>query len=206
MEEIKRLLGQATRSRVKQALELQQRRFETELITLKEKQDKSGASASTTTATTTEKKPAAATATGRAYTKEITVYGNGRLEMMNWPHLQVFSLGPIGQIRQNLCTKLGWSRWFTFRSSSLQLWKSVRSQLFGWSLVSIHFHRRGFALEINNLKNINYAFKRTRLLHEIKPEGSNFKVSLPNPEETADYFLRSGEKRHGYLELGQSWQ
>ena len=77
MEEIKRLLGQATRSRVKQALELQQRRFETELIALREKQEKSAASASTTT---TEKKPttatSTATATARAYTKEITVYGN----------------------------------------------------------------------------------------------------------------------------------
>lgn len=70
VEEIKRLLGQATRSRVKQALELQQRRFETDLINLKEKQEQ-------TVAATTEKKTAAvATPASRAYTKEITVYGN----------------------------------------------------------------------------------------------------------------------------------
>ncbi len=36
---------------------------------------------------------------------------------------------------------------------------------------------RGFTLEINNLKNINYLFKRNRLLHEIKPEQSSYKVN-----------------------------
>ncbi|CAF1265931.1 unnamed protein product [Adineta steineri] len=38
------------------------------------------------------------------------------------------------------------------------------------------FENRGFSLEINNLKNINYVFKRGRLLNEIKPEQSSFKV------------------------------
>ena len=69
--EIKQLLGQATRSRVKQCLEIQQRRFETELIALKEKQEQ-------TAAPSTEKKPATTTlssSTARSYTKEITLYG-----------------------------------------------------------------------------------------------------------------------------------
>jgi len=65
---MKRLVAQATRSRVKQALELQQRRFETDLITLKEKQEKAAAPV-------TEKKPVAPVA-NRSYTKEITLYGN----------------------------------------------------------------------------------------------------------------------------------
>ena len=71
--------------------------------------------------------------------------------------------------------------------------------------VSIHFDFRGFALEISNLKNINYAFKRTRLLHEIKPEGSNFKVSLSNPKETVTVVAFVQVKKDMRdLELGQS--
>lgn len=71
IDEIKRLVEQSTRSRVKQALELQQRRFETDLTNLKEKQEKAAAAA-------TEKKPTAtpAPAASRSYTKEITGYGN----------------------------------------------------------------------------------------------------------------------------------
>ena len=64
------MADQASRPRVKQCLELQQRRFETELITLKEKQEKAAAAA-------TEKKQSATipVAAGRSYTKEITLYG-----------------------------------------------------------------------------------------------------------------------------------
>jgi hypothetical protein len=71
IDEIKLLFGQSNRPRVKQFLEVQQRRFETELVTLKEKQEKNAAS-------TTEKKPVAAASlpAGRSYTKEITLYGN----------------------------------------------------------------------------------------------------------------------------------
>ncbi len=74
IDDIKSLVDQSNRPRVKQYLELQQRRFETELITLKEKT----AAATTATATaTTEKKPTATvpSTTNRSYTKEITLYG-----------------------------------------------------------------------------------------------------------------------------------
>jgi hypothetical protein len=80
---------QSNRPRVKQSLELQQRRLETELINLKEKQEKE----------TTEKKPSAAVppATTRSYTKEISLYGKtiGRF----FPSLEIilsFSLGSNG--------------------------------------------------------------------------------------------------------------
>ena len=35
---------------------------------------------------------------------------------------------------------------------------------------------RGFQLEINGLKNVNYVFKRGRLLNAIKPDQSSYKV------------------------------
>ena len=65
------MVEQSIRPRVKQSLELQQRRFETELITLKEKQEKATAAASAAT----EKKPTATATATRSYTKEITLYG-----------------------------------------------------------------------------------------------------------------------------------
>jgi hypothetical protein len=66
-------VDQSSRPRVKQFLEVQQRRFETELITIKEKQEKEAATA-------TEKKPTATvssttTTATRSYTKEISLYG-----------------------------------------------------------------------------------------------------------------------------------
>ncbi|CAF4612779.1 unnamed protein product, partial [Rotaria socialis] len=42
--------------------------------------------------------------------------------------------------------------------------------------VRCSFEERVFSLEINNLKNVNYLFKRGRLLNEIKPAQSTFKV------------------------------
>ncbi len=72
IDEIKSLVDQSNRPRVKQYLELQQRRLETELITLKEK-----TAAATTATAATEKKPTATvpSTTNRSYTKEITLYG-----------------------------------------------------------------------------------------------------------------------------------
>jgi hypothetical protein len=58
---------------VKQFLEVQQRRFETDLITLKEKQEQNTASAGEKK-TTTAPVSSSASAT-RSYNKEITVYG-----------------------------------------------------------------------------------------------------------------------------------
>lgn len=63
---------------MKQSLELQQRRFETELTNLKAKQEQIAAAA----VAAAEKKSSAtasATATARSYTKEVSVYGNDRL-------------------------------------------------------------------------------------------------------------------------------
>ncbi|CAF4534229.1 unnamed protein product [Rotaria socialis] len=73
IDEVKKLLGQATRLRVKQFLEVQQRRLETDFIALKEKQEQQNVAATAAA----EKKPTApvVASTNRSYTKEITVYG-----------------------------------------------------------------------------------------------------------------------------------
>ena len=83
-------MEQSTRSRVKQALELQQRRFETDLINLKDKQEKATAA--------TEKKPTATASStaNRTYTKEITGYGNDRYSMFSFDNILSFSMGSIG--------------------------------------------------------------------------------------------------------------
>jgi len=138
IDEIKRLLGQANRSRVKQFLEVQQRRLETDLITLKEKQEKAA------TASATEKKPSAtvSTAASRSYTKEISLYAWDQSD--KFVKIYVQNLDGVGDLPS----------------------EQVRCS----------FEFGGFALEINNLKNVNYSFKRNRLLFDIKPEQSSYKV------------------------------
>jgi calcyclin binding protein len=141
IDDIKSLVDQSNRPRVKQYLELQQRRFETELITLKEKT----AAATTATATaTTEKKPTATvpSTTNRSYTKEITLYAWDQTD--KFVKIYVQNLDGVGGLPS----------------------EQIRCS----------FETGGYTLEINNLKNINYVFKRTRLLHDIKPEQSSYKV------------------------------
>ncbi|CAF1122668.1 unnamed protein product [Adineta ricciae] len=138
INEIKQLLGQATRSRVKQCLEIQQRRFETELIALKEKQEQ-------TAAPSTEKKPATTTlssSTARSYTKEITLYAWDQSDKSVKIYVQ--NLNGVEDLPA----------------------EQVRCS----------FEERSFQLEINGLKNINYVFKRGRLLNAIKPDQSSYKV------------------------------
>ena len=64
---------------MKQFVELQQRRLETDLINLKEKQEKAAAAATAAAEKKTTAAAAGATSTTRSYTKEISVYGNDRL-------------------------------------------------------------------------------------------------------------------------------
>ncbi|CAF4030622.1 unnamed protein product, partial [Rotaria sp. Silwood2] len=137
IDEIKNLLSQSNRSRVKQFLEIQQRRLETDLITLKEKQEQNAAPAA-------EKKPTVTvpSSTNRSYTKEITLYAWDQTD--KYVKIYVQNLDGVGDLPEN----------------------QVRSS----------FEVRGFTLEIINLKNINYLFKRGRLLNEIKPEQSSYKV------------------------------
>ncbi|CAF1378729.1 unnamed protein product [Rotaria magnacalcarata] len=137
IDEVKQLLGQATRLRVKQFLEVQQRRLETDLIALKEQQNAA-------TVPAIEKKPTApvVASTNRSYTKEITVYAWDQSD--KFVKIYVQNLDGVGDL------------------SSDQ--------------VRCSFEERVFSLEINNLKNINYLFKRGRLLNEIKPAQSTFKV------------------------------
>jgi hypothetical protein len=66
-------VDQSSRPRVKQFLEVQQRRFETELITIKEKQEKEAAAATEKKATATVS--SSTTTATRSYTKEISLYG-----------------------------------------------------------------------------------------------------------------------------------
>ncbi|CAF4598851.1 unnamed protein product [Rotaria socialis] len=140
IDEVKKLLGQATRLRVKQFLEVQQRRLETDFIALKEKQEQQNVAATAAA----EKKPTApvVASTNRSYTKEITVYAWDQSD--KFVKIYVQNLDGVGDL------------------SSDQ--------------VRCSFEERVFSLEINNLKNVNYLFKRGRLLNEIKPAQSTFKV------------------------------
>lgn len=93
IEEVKKFLSQSARARVKQFLEIQQRRLETDLILLKEKQEQQTPA--------TEKKPTApVTSSNRVYTKEITLYGKTK-QILNDIHIEnenkfFSSLGSIG--------------------------------------------------------------------------------------------------------------
>jgi hypothetical protein len=93
IDEIKQLIGQANRLRVKQFLEIQQRRLETELIGLKEKKEETAASVG-------EKKPSAAvsSSTTRSYTKEITLYGKMKINKIGFLFLTNLS-SSVGSIR-----------------------------------------------------------------------------------------------------------
>jgi len=139
IDEIKQLLGQSNRPRVKQFLELQQRRLDTELITLKEKQEQK-------TASTEEKKTSApassSSSAARSYTKELSLYAWDQSD--KFIKIYVQNLDGVGDLPADQ--------------------------------VRCSFEDRGFTLDINNLKNVNYVFKRNRLLHEIKPAQSSFKV------------------------------
>ncbi|CAF0736060.1 unnamed protein product [Rotaria sordida] len=137
IDEIKKLLNQSNRPRVKQFLEIQQRRLETDLITLKEKQEQNAASA-------VEKKPSVTvpSSTSRSYTKEISLYAWDQSD--KFVKIYVQNLDGVGDLPA----------------------EQVRCS----------FEDRGFTLEIINLKNVNYLFKRGRLLHDIKPGQSSYKV------------------------------
>ncbi|CAF0831799.1 unnamed protein product [Rotaria sp. Silwood1] len=137
IDEIKKLLTQSNRSRVKQFLEVQQRRLETDLVTLKEKQEQNTASA-------VEKKQSVTVppSANRSYTKDLTLYAWDQTDKFVKVYVQ--NLDGVGDLPANQ--------------------------------VRCSFEDQGFTLEIANLKNVNYIFKRGRLLHEIKPEQSSYKV------------------------------
>ena len=74
IDEIKRLIDQTTRPRIKKNLELQQHKLEKDLIQLREKQQKQQQEAAAQAEEKTASTSALVTAT-QSYTKDISVYG-----------------------------------------------------------------------------------------------------------------------------------
>jgi len=147
INEIKEFVEKSQRSRIKQFLEVQQRKYETDLINLKEKQrlqqeqankaaispEKSNTASASSTTTTTP---------NRTYNKDITLYAWDQSD--KFVKLYVSNLNGISDLPEDQ--------------------------------IKCTFETRGFMLQIQNLNNVNYTFKLQRLLHEIIGEQSSFKV------------------------------
>ncbi|CAF3380110.1 unnamed protein product [Rotaria sp. Silwood2] len=147
IDEIKRLIDQTTRPRIKQNLELQQRKSEKELIQLQEKlqkqqqqqlQQQQAAAQAEQKATSDSALPTAS----RSYTKDISVYAWDQTD--KFVKIYVQNLDGVGNLPENQ--------------------------------IACSFEKRGFHLQIQNLKNINYSLKRIRLLYDIQPDQSTCKV------------------------------
>ncbi|CAF3894258.1 unnamed protein product [Rotaria magnacalcarata] len=147
IDEIKRVIDQITRPRIKQYLELQQHKFEKELVQLQEKLQKQQQQADAQAAEKAANASASAVPTAtRSYTKDISVY----VLITAWDQTDKFvkiyvqNLDDVGNLPENQ--------------------------------IKCSFEKRGFHLQIQNLKNINYSLKRIGLLYEIQPDQSTFKV------------------------------
>ncbi|CAF1474249.1 unnamed protein product [Adineta steineri] len=137
IDEVKRLIDQTNRPRIKQNLELQQQKFEKELIQLQEKLQKQQQQATDEAASNIT-----ASARTQLYTKDISVYAWDQTDKFIKVYVQ--NLDGVGNLPENQ--------------------------------IQCSFEKRGFHLQIQNLKNINYSLKRIHLLHDIQPDQSNFKV------------------------------
>ncbi|CAF1095556.1 unnamed protein product [Rotaria sordida] len=165
IDEIKRVIDYTTRPRIKQNLELQQRKFEKELSQLQEKLQKQQQAA----AEAAERAARASTipTATQSYTKDISVYAWDQTD--KFVKIYVQNLDGIGSLPENQ--------------------------------VQCSFEKRGFHLQIQNLKNINYFLKILGLLHDIEPGQSTFKVRQKGYDHCV--FTKSRIEKLGMLAKGR---
>ncbi|CAM2725711.1 unnamed protein product [Rotaria socialis] len=98
IDEIKHVIDQITRPRIKQNLELQQRKFEKELIQLQEKLQKQQQQAASQAAEKAASASAVPTVT-RSYTKDISVYAWDQTDKFVKIYIQ--NLDGVGSLPEN---------------------------------------------------------------------------------------------------------
>ncbi|CAF1167202.1 unnamed protein product, partial [Didymodactylos carnosus] len=140
IDEIKKFHEQSQRPRIKQFLEIQLRKYQTELLSLKEKQQQQNDNKTGEKAVSAQ--ASATTSTNRSYNKDITLYAWDQSD--KFVKLYVQDLNGVSNLAEDQ--------------------------------IKCTFEQRGFQLEINNLNNVNYTFKLRKLLNEILPNESSYKL------------------------------